>query len=70
MTDHANEFRALWQTLVTDSGQAPTVQGELIRAVGRMRDEAERNGNANWDEGYELFDELSDYTVKWCKSRP
>jgi len=111
MTDQKNEFRALWQTLVPDSGQAPTVQGELIRAVGRLRDEAERNGNANWDEGYELFcdfieitfqpmtlnpydwerieiilnrmrqphiayrsyelfDELSDYAVEWCKSRP
>src|ERR1044072_8758514 len=55
LNNQKNEFRALWQSLVPDSGQASTVQGELIRSVGRLRDEAERNGNANWDEGHELF---------------
>lgn len=111
MNNQKNEFRALWQSLVPDSGQASTVQGELIRSVGRLRDEAERNGNANWDEGhelfcdfieitfqpmklnnrdrerieiilnrmrqphvsyrnYELFDELEDYSVDWCKRHP
>lgn len=52
---YAEEFRKLHETLVPDLGQASTVQGEWIRAVARLRDEAERNGNANWDEGYELF---------------
>lgn len=30
MTKQNNEFHALWQSLVPDSGQASTVQGELI----------------------------------------
>ncbi|MCQ4088369.1 hypothetical protein [Saccharibacillus sp. JS10] len=56
------KFQELWKTLVPDGGQADTVQGELIRSVGRLRDEAERNGNANWDEGYELFCDFIEIT--------
>ncbi len=42
------EARTLWQTYVPARGQATTVQGELIRAVEKLRDEAQRNGNVNW----------------------
>jgi hypothetical protein len=42
------EARTLWQTYVPARGQAETVQGELIRAVEKLRDEAQRNGNINW----------------------
>ncbi|MFK0173766.1 hypothetical protein ACIQU5_33795 [Streptomyces sp. NPDC090306] len=28
------------------------MQGELIRAVEKLRDEASRNGNINWDGGF------------------
>ncbi len=45
----------LWERLVPRSGQADTVQGELIRVTGRLADEANRNGNNNWDEGHELW---------------
>src|SRR5258705_7401439 len=45
----------LWRTYVPRSGQAETVRGELIRAVEKLRDEAHRNGNVNWDEGYEIL---------------
>jgi hypothetical protein len=38
----------LWQAHVPARGQASTVQGELIRAVEKLRDEAQRNGNADW----------------------
>jgi hypothetical protein len=31
------------------------VQGELIRAIEKLRDEAQRNGNCNWDHGHEIF---------------
>jgi hypothetical protein len=48
-------FEELWSQLVPGSGQADTVQGELIRAVGKMRDELLRNGYANWDGGYEIL---------------
>lgn len=53
-TDHAPEtgwqaeFARLWDELVPPRGQARTVQGELIRCVGRLTDEAYRNGNQNW----------------------
>ena len=47
--------RHIWQTYVPRSGQSLTVQGELLRANEKLRDEAHRNGNANWDEGHELL---------------
>ena len=43
----------LWERLVPPKGQADSVQGELIRCTGKMTDEAYRNGNMNWEEGYE-----------------
>jgi hypothetical protein len=49
------EARALWQRYVPRSGQASTVQGELIRAVEKLRDEAQRNGNVNWGAGHETL---------------
>lgn len=45
---YAMEAGELWRTYVPRSGQADTVQGELIRAVEKLRDEAQRNGNINW----------------------
>ena len=48
-------FDDLWSRLIPTSGQADTVQGELVRAVGRMHEEFLRNGYANWDEGYEIL---------------
>lgn len=50
-----DEARHIWQTYVPRSGQADTVQGELLRAVEKFRDEAVRNGNGNWDEGFEIL---------------
>jgi len=43
----------LWKELVPRSGQAETIQGELIRCTGKLTDEAYRNGNINWDAGHE-----------------
>ena len=42
----------IWRNLVPDRGQAATVQGELLRAVEKLRWEAQENGNINWDEGF------------------
>ncbi len=42
----------VWRNLVPKSGQAGTVQGELLRAVEKLRREAQQNGNINWDEGF------------------
>lgn len=52
---HFDEARQLWRTAVPRSGQADTVQGELLRAVEKLRDEAQLNGNQNWDPGFELL---------------
>ena len=45
---YGKEAGELWRTYVPRRGQAETVQGELIRAVEKLRDEAQRNGNINW----------------------
>jgi hypothetical protein len=40
----------IWKTYVPKSGQAETVQGELLRAIEKLADEAQRNGNINFNE--------------------
>jgi len=45
----------LWQRYVPARGQADTVQGELIRAIEKLRDEAQRNGNLNWGAGHVIL---------------
>jgi hypothetical protein len=47
--------RWMWRNLVPPEGQSLTVQGELLRAVVRLRNEAQGNGNINWHEGFEKF---------------
>jgi hypothetical protein len=49
------EAQTLWQSYVPARGQADTVQGELIRAVEKLRDEAQRNGNINWREDHAIL---------------
>ena len=44
------EQEKLWKKLVPAEGRAKSVQGELIRCMGKLTDEAYRNGNGNWDE--------------------
>ena len=45
-----DEAHAIWKTYVPKAGQ-----GELLRAVEKLRDESMRNGNINWDTGFELL---------------
>ena len=40
--------KEIWKTLVPKSGSSDTVQGELLRAIEKLRDEAQRNGNINY----------------------
>ena len=49
------EAKSIWQNFVPKSGQAATVQGELLRAIEKLRDEAIRNGNINWDNGFAIL---------------
>ena len=53
--DYLEEGKDIWSQFVPRSGQAQTVQGELLRAVEKLRDEAVRNGNGNWDRGFEIL---------------
>ena len=46
------QYEELWSFLIPSSGAAKTVQGEVIRIPGRVRDELDRNGGANWDRNY------------------
>nr|WP_199000594.1 ankyrin repeat domain-containing protein [Flavobacterium sp. ASV13] len=48
--DYNETAKIIWQKLVPKSGQADTVQGELLRAIEKLRDEAQRNGNGNFNE--------------------
>ncbi|KRR14631.1 hypothetical protein CQ12_10905 [Bradyrhizobium jicamae] len=49
------EARTIWKTKVPSNGQADTVEGELLRAVEKLRWEAQGNGNINWDDGFEIL---------------
>ena len=49
------EAQQIWEAHVPATGQSLTVEGELIRAIERLRWEAQHNGNANWDLGFSLF---------------
>src|SRR5688572_28906342 len=51
--------KMLWMRLVPKAGSAASVQGELIRCVGRLADEFYRNGNHNWGS---LFREMIAFT--------
>ncbi len=43
------QFEALWELLIPSSGSAKTVQGEVVRIAGKVRDEIYRNGGGNWN---------------------
>jgi len=42
----------LWQLLVPGSGQAQTVQGEVIRLSGKLAREIMDNGSINWNDDF------------------
>ena len=52
---YAEVYQAYWNQLVPESGRCNTVQGELIRVIGRLAIEYYRNGNMNWEDGYDLM---------------
>ncbi|NOV00028.1 hypothetical protein GC097_08370 [Paenibacillus sp. LMG 31457] len=57
------EAELLWKTYVPKQGQSETVQGELIRAIEKLRDEAQRNGNDNWDKCFVMFCDYLEITL-------
>jgi len=59
--------RWIWAHLVPSNGPADSVQGELLRANEKLRDEAQRNGNINWDDDFERLVDFLEMTL--CKSK-
>jgi hypothetical protein len=47
--EYLEKGKFIWQNFVPKSGQAKTIQGELLRAIEKLRDEAHRNGNGNFN---------------------
>jgi hypothetical protein len=43
------QFEDLWEFLIPSKGNAKTVQGEVVRISGKVRDEIYRNGGGNWN---------------------
>lgn len=58
MSDKTTE---LWAKLVPEEGEAETVQGEMVRARGRIQGDYYRNGFGNWHQCYELSRFLADH---------
>lgn len=52
---HLEECKFLWQNKVPKTGQANTVQGELLRQIEKLRIEACDNGNINWCNDFSFF---------------
>ncbi len=46
------QYNELWAKLVPASGRAQTVQGEMIRIIGKVTYEVLDNGGLNWDDNY------------------
>ena len=46
------QYSELWEMLVPGSGSAISIQGELIRIVGKIVHEILDNGGVNWDDDY------------------
>lgn len=47
-TTWQKQYEELWELLIPSSGSATSVQGEVVRIAGKVRDEIYRNGGANW----------------------
>ena len=55
---YEEEFDRLWKLLVPQSDEAPSIQGELVRAIGRLSREWLQNGNNNWSfSGSSMFED-------------
>lgn len=79
-TSWPEQYQELWELLVPSSGAAATVQGEVIRISGRIADERDRNGGANWDRDYDAmaaaFERITgspvdaEVAVRWVLAHP
>ncbi len=49
------QCKFIWKIYIPTDGQSTVLQGELLRAVEKLRYEAQNNGNINWDDNFEYF---------------
>ena len=52
---HLETCKKIWKEYVPENGQSDCVQGELLRQLESLRNEAQGNGNINWDDNFEFF---------------
>ncbi|QXU43179.1 ankyrin repeat domain-containing protein [Pedobacter sp. D749] len=64
-TTWQKQFELLWELLIPSSGSAETVQGEVVRIAGKIRDEIYRNGGGNWNT---YFKKMLDSYLIYLKS--
>lgn len=53
-----DELSVLWKKLVPKEGEAETIQGEMVRAIGRIKGEYYKNGFGNW---YPMYYKLAQF---------
>lgn len=61
---HFETCKRIWKELVPKSGQADSLQGELLRQAEKLRYEAVDNGNINWDDNFEWFCDFISETLQ------
>jgi hypothetical protein len=67
---HFETAKFLWERYVPKSGQAETVQGELIRASERLDHEIRDNGKINWSQQFVILGEFLKETLIGSKVFP
>lgn len=60
-----DRHQELWELLVPSNGAADTVQGEIVRVSGKIQDELERNGGANWDADFKKMADAFLSYIEW-----
>ena len=60
---YAKECKYIWNNLIPESGQAASLQGELLRQIEKLAWEAQNNGNINWDSDFEFFCDFLNKTL-------
>jgi hypothetical protein len=62
------QFHEYWNLLVPKSGEAETLQGEVIRIVGKVGHEILDNGSINWNKDFsKMLQKLIQYFSKGIK---
>lgn len=66
--DRQNDYQ--WKVLVPPEGKAETVQGELIRSIGRLQTEYFKNAMMNWGDGSGHYERFTDFLHRVLRKEP